>query len=350
MIRKIIFISVFSILFSGVLSAANGFREFQFGDSYKEVMDSGKELCKFGELEKHTRWNWKSELDCKGYLFKENTRTRLIFQFSDDELVKIFVVSKDIKDYFLIRNPEYNYLLPLKPSTLNPTSTNLADKLLFKDKVHYLGDEYRYTTFFHKGEWEWEYLYEKKGNQRDDIRRKEKQLEEEMEGGVIGWSKFKFDEPESEIKMKLEGMCSSISVLSGGGVDQLLQCNDYVFLDKKIAVLFFFKESGLMKIELKLTGEWYDLLLESLKRKYGFPYLELDKNDYYYRSIEFPKANVILAYKSGENGNDSVWLSLKYVKEGCEDEDQVQIQMRQKGKTKPEELKKTKTERVLDSI
>ncbi len=348
MVRMIIFISAFSVLFSGILSAANGFREFEFGDSSKEVMDSGSGICRFGELEKHTRWNWRSQLDCNGYLFKENTRTRLIFQFSDDELVKIYVVSRYIKDYFLIRNPEYNYLLPLNPAESNSSSNNLADRLLLKDKVHYLGKEYRYTTFFYQGKWEWEYLYEKKGNKRDDKDRKEEQLEEEMEGAGIGWSKFKFDESESEIKMKLEGMCSSISVLSGGGDDQLLKCNDYVFLDKKIAVLFYFKESGLMKIELKLTQEWYNILLESLKRKYGFPYLEVGKNDHYYQSIEFPKANVILAYKRDIDVNNSVWLSLKYVKEGYVDEDQFRVQQRKKAV--PERLKKTKKERILDSI
>ena len=341
-------VGIIFFLFSanGIL-AADGFREFKFGESLDSIQNTGRRLCQFGREVKHTRWPWISRIDCKGYRFKGDIKARLFFEFANDELVKIIVVSKDIKNYLLLRHPEFNYRLPLKTSQEGTGTSNLADALLFKDKVHQLGDEYTYTTFFYEGKWEWEYVYEKSGNREDERRRKKNLLEDEEEAGVSGWDKFKFGESEEVIKGKLEGMCSKIEVVSGTEIDTVF-CSDFTFLNRKIGVFFSFDDTGLAKIELKLTSDRYSELLPLLKRKYGLPFLELEKNEFYYPAIEFPGANVVMAYKrdSGEKGE--VWLALKYMKQGYEDLDQTTI--KEKMKSEQDRVPRTKSERIMDSI
>ncbi len=327
--------------------AADGFREFKFGESLDSIQKTGRKLCRFGKVEKHTRWTWITRIDCTDYQFKGNVKARLFFEFSDDELVKVFAVSRNIQNYLLLRHSEYNYRLPLKSDLHKSSSSNLADVLLLKDKVHQLGDEYRYTTFYYQGKWEWEYLYEKKGNRDDQRRRKEDQLAEEEEGGVAGWDKFKFDESEEVIKDKLEGMCSKITAVSGDEVDTV-SCDDFTFLGKKVSVSFLFDDAGLVKIELKLTSDRYAELLPLLKRKYGLPFLELYENNIYFPSIEFPMANVVLAYKRDNGEDENVWLTLKYMKQGYEDRDQTTIW--QKLKSEPGRVPRSKLEKIMDSI
>ena len=164
--KFILIFLVFFLLVSNTF-AADGYSVFDFGDSLETTLNKGKELCRFGEMKKDTRWLWKSYLDCSGFRFKRGTYVKLFFHFSDDHLVKIYVVSKVIKDYFLIRYPEHNYLVPLMEKKPSKRMKNLADDLIFRDKVHVLGKEYRYLTFFYKGGWEWEYLYEKPRNKED---------------------------------------------------------------------------------------------------------------------------------------------------------------------------------------
>ncbi len=346
--KNVFILLIFLLSFSFSLYGADGFREFSFGDSPDEIMNAGQEVCRFSDLEKHTRWEWKSHLTCRNYPFTKKKKAYLAFEFIEEELVKIWILSKEIKEFFLIRYPEYSYLTPLKKPDTKGELLNLKDRLLKKDKVHRLGKEYRYTTFFYKGKWEWEYYYEKKGNPKDEQRLIRNQLEKELEAGVVGWNKFKFDDSETETKRNLEGMCSNITVVTGGNNDQQLQCDGFVFLDKKVTIFFNFVATGLVKIELKLTEDWYDSLLNSLKRKYGLPYLELTKNSYYYPSLEFPKDNVVLAFKYYSNESSEASLSLKYLKEGYIDKDQVQTKRKIKGKETP--IKKTKSEKLLDSI
>jgi hypothetical protein len=339
--------SAILILSGSHVFAADGFREFDFGESPDEIQKVGRAHCSFGKIEKHTRWEWIKRVDCKGYRFKGKTKARLFFEFSDDELVKVFVVSRVIKDYFLIRYPEFNYRLPLKSPSNHSSISNLADKLILKDKVHRLGDEYRYTTFHYAGKWEWEYMYERKGNPDDERRRRIELLEDEEESGVGGWDKFKFKETEEAIKDKLAGMCSNIKVLSGSDLGSVT-CDDFTFLEKKIGLLFFFDDEGLVKIELKLTPDWYPKLLPLLKRKYGLPFLELKENELFFPAIEFPKANVALAHKKDGAVSKDVWLALKYIRQGYEDTDQTTI--RQKLKSKPDRAPRSKSEKILDSI
>ncbi len=327
--------------------AADGFREFKFGESPETIQEVGLKLCRFGKVTQHTRWEWIKRLDCTGYKFKGAIKARLFFEFSEDELVKIYVVSKHIEDYFLIRDPEFNYRVTLKPALKKSGSTNLVDNLLFKDKVHRLGDEYRYTTFFYQGNWEWEYMYERKGNRDDERRRRTDLLDDEEESGVSGWDKFDFGEVEADIKSKLEGMCSNISVTSNGDLDSIT-CDDFVFSGEKIRVIFLLDQAGLGKIELQLTSEWYAKLLPLLKRKYGLPFLELKKNNYYYPAIEFPKANVVMAYKRDNSDAQQVWLTLKYMRQDYEDKDQTNF--RKKAKDGPDAIPRTKSEQLMDSI
>jgi hypothetical protein len=327
--------------------AADGFREFRFGDSLDTIKNTGQRLCSFGEVTKHSRWPWRTLIDCKGYRFKKDTPVALYFQFADDKLVKIHVVSRDIPNYYLIRYPEFNYLFPKINQSLSASSSNLADRLLFKDKVHQLADEYRYLTFYHEGKWEWEYIYQHKSYVHDEERRVRNLLEEEAEAGVKGWNKFKFNDSQEAIKDKLVGMCSALAVESGSGVESI-KCGDFIFLDTKIEVYFIFETSGLVKIELKLPTDWYDQLSPMLKKKYGLPYLELTNNTLYYPSIEFPEASVVLAYKNGPNAAHGVWLTLKYIKKGYADKDQVSIQKKESKKS--DTTPSSKLDRILDSI
>lgn len=326
--------------------AANGFREFRFGDSLDTVRKTGEKLCSFGEVTRHSRWPWRTSIDCRGFAFKRNISALLYFQFAEDKLVRIHVVSTEIPNYFLIRYPEHNYLLPKVRAKSTDAAPNLADRLLLEDKVHKLADEYTYLTFYYEGNWEWEYIYQQKNYPRDEAQRVRELLEEESEAGVKGWNKFKFDDSQEMIKDKLEGMCSALTVESGSGVEYI-KCADFVFLDTKIEIFFFFQGSGLVKIELKLPNDWYEQLLLALKKKYTLPYLELVENPLYYPSIEFPKASVVLAYKS-DPGSGKVWLTLKYLKKGYTDKDQVSDSKNEKKKM--EEIPSSKQERLFDSI
>ncbi len=339
---KLFFIFSLTLLLFINVFAVDGFREFAFGDDTKTVMEKGRRLCRFGEVQKDTRWKWKTYLSCTSYQFKKETRVKLFFHFSDDKLVKIYVVSKDIDNYFLIRYPEHNYLVPLIDPKLKKRTANLVDKLVLQDKVHTLGKEYQYTTFFYQGKWEWEYLYEDPRNKKRELKKREVQLKEEAEGGVKGWKKFNFNESDETIKEKLKGMCSSISVFSVGQDKENLICHEFTFTEKKIDLIFLFYNAGLVKIELKLEQEWYQKLLPLLKRKYGKPYVELTQNMLYFPYIEFTKANVVLSYKRNESKNRESWVSLKYLREGYLDGstplDNLKLKFDRDGKSEAEEI------------
>ena len=337
------------ILSTVTATAADGFKEFEFGDSVQTTINKGEDLCRFGKEQKNTRWSWISEIECTDYLFNGNIKVKLYFQFADDELVKIYVVSRNIKNYFLIRKPDHNYLVPRSSKDSRKNLANLADQLLFKDKVHQLGDEYRYTTFFFDGQWEWEYYYVNKGYEKSEKDRKNDLLEDESEGGVKGWKKFNFGDQTSVIKEKLQGMCSSLQVTSGQENSEMLLCQDFLFLDKKIVVLFLFQSAELVKIELLLTPDWYETLLPLLKKKYGTPYSELTENRLYYPYIEFPKANIVLNFKRSDNSQTEINLVLKYLKEGYQDEDLFKLQEEKKVES-PKTKEQGKTEKILESI
>lgn len=328
--------------------AADGFREFEFGDRIEEVRENGAKLCRFGEYQKDTRWLWRSKIDCTGYPFSKEVQARLFFFFSKDVLARIFVVSKDIDNYFLKRYPDHSYLVPLEPPSDKSRSMNLADKLLVRDKVHQLGNEYRYTTFFHNGKWEWEYMYERPGYQNSENALKEDQLEEEAEEGVTGWSKFNFGETAEQIKQKIEGMCSSIAVDLDIQRNEILTCRDFSFLNQRIPLAFYFLQNELVKIELQLEKDWYSRLRTELKKKYGLPYKELTENDLYFPYIEFPKAGIALVHKRDENDPENIFILLKYLREGYQDKDGVRKESERDDRKKQEQPESKGT--IYDSI
>lgn len=340
-----IFLVTFFVIWAAAATAADGFREFNFGDSLASTQKKGEGLCRFGEEKQNTRWTWISETECIDYSFKGKIKVKLLFQFADDELVKIFVISKDIKDYIEFRYSNYNYLVPILDSE-NKANTNMSEQRLIQDKVHQLGDEYRYTTFFHNGKWEWEYYYEKKGYRRQELTRREKQLEKENELGVEGWKKFKFGDNTSTLKDKLEGMCSSLEVVSGDDLSEMLTCKEFSFLNQKIDVLFLFQSDALAKIELILDQSMYQTLLPLMKKKYGAPYLELVKNQRYHPYIEFPASNVVLVHKKRDG---KVATALKYLRTGYKDADRFKAKTKDKNRSS-DLPKKGKTEMILDSI
>lgn len=330
------------------LQAADGFREFQFGDSPAVVERISRGLCQYGGTIANTRWHWKSRAVCRDYRFKEDTTATLYFFFSEDELTRIHVVSRYIPDYLLLRHSNYQYLTPkTPPAGESQTSSNLADRLLYKDNIHQLGDEYRYITFFHEGRWEWEYIFELKGHAEAEAKRKKEVLEEEAEAGIAGWNQFNFNESQSAVKEKLEGVCSQMEINPGTRIDTLW-CKEYPFLEEKIDLFLIFASGGLSMIELRLSTEWYETLVPLLKKKYGMPYRELKDNDIYYPSIEFPKANVAMIYKRSSDQKDGLFVVLKYLKRGFED---VDLRWK-KGKApgKEDEQARGEKQRILDSI
>ncbi|MCP4757221.1 MAG: hypothetical protein GY866_40680 [Proteobacteria bacterium] len=343
-------IVVLSVLFMLVISkgfAVDGFRDFEFGDTSDTVFEKGSKLCRFGKLKSDTRWPWKSYLSCSDFVFKKKVKATLYFQFSDDDLARIYVVSKDIDNYFLIRHSRKDRLLPLSRPKSRRSVENLADDLIVQDQVHVLENEYRYTTFFHEGTWEWEFVYADTDAIRKDRIKEQEQLEEEVDKGVKGWRKFVFDDSDETIKEKLEGICSQTKLFSGIQARKNIYCSSFPFMEKKIDVLFGFVEDKLVKIELKLQLDWYKRLLPLLKKKYGQPYTELPDNKFYFPYIEFPEDNILMSHKVEELSPDKVWVSLKYLNAGFIDDLELGVEKKTKKKLRK---KKSTSEKLMDNI
>ncbi len=346
--KNVLVVTVLILFFSSSSFAVSGFREFKFGDSVETVKKKGEKLCRFGKATKDTRWFWKFHIECSDFKFKRGIKTKLFFQFSEDELVRIRVVSKDIEDYLLVRHPRFRYLVPLPRDESLNTAVNLADELMIKDKVHLIDKGYRYTTFFHDGAWEWEFTYELADFQEEENTREQDQLEEEEEKGLPGWKKFNFSDSHETIKEKVEGLCSSSKTSIDAHGSRVLICHDFHFMDEKIDLLFIFESGMLVKMELRLEKKWYEVLLPMLKQKYGQPFVELGKNKLYFPYIEFPKVGIVLSHRVEESSNKTVWISLKYLKEGYIDSD-VLVGDDQAPKTE-EKKKKGRSEEIMDSI
>ncbi len=343
-LNKFIIFLVFFLMVSNAF-AADGYRFFKFDDSSETILKKGKKACQFGKVKKDTRWPWKSYLDCSGFRFKKGIYAKLFFHFTNDRLVKIYVVSKEIENYFLIRYPEHSYLVPLVEDNPGKQMKNLSDKLILQDNVHVLGKEYQYLTFFYKGSWEWEYLYEMDRNKRREKERRQKQMRDEEGKGLTGWSGFYFDDTSELVKQKLDGMCSSIKVSMEGQKKGMIRCNDFEFLEKKITVMFNIMNEKLVTIELKLEQDWYDALVPILKKKYGRPYAELTRNELYFPYLEFPKVNLVLFHF--RDSLDKVWVSLKYFKEGYFDFERVKNTKNKKGTPVDAQIK---TKKMIDAI
>lgn len=336
------------IVLSSVAIAADGFRVFEFGDDVETVLTKGQSLCRFDEVYKDTRWPWKSYVECRGFDFKDGILVKLYFDFTDMNLVKILVVSKDIPEYKLLRNGDHKYLVPLAQRSDPSSLKNVADRLILRDKVHKLKGEFKYTTFFYNGNWEWEYQFEKPGNEEEEKSRKQEQQEDEKEKGLTGWTKFEFGDSNEKTKQKLEGMCTAIKVISGKQNTEVVRCSDFVFLKNKVTAQFTHQDSKLVKVELLLNSDWYDRLLPLLKKKYGFPYIEVAKSKIYHPYIEFPRVNVVMSHKPDPSLEKPIWVSLVYLQDGYDD---VEIEETQsKGKTSPIDEKQSALEEIIDSI
>ena len=350
MSMKLVLLLSFILLYIPTALAVDGFSNFKFGDEPEEVTEKASGLCELGSLTKDTRWNWKSYLTCRNYKYR-GIQTFLYFEFSEEELAKIFVISKEIKDYFLIRRPEFGLLLPLKAEARRAGAINLADRLAVRDKVFEIEPGYFMTNFFYDGVWEWELMYIKSGYAKNEKNLMEDQLDDEEDEGVKGWKEFDFEEDTVEtVREKLEGQCKQIKLLISRASrnKRSLMCTEYLFVDKKVNVDFLFENLKLVRIEIPLEKEMYNDVLPKLKEKYGLPYTELGVNDLYYPYIDFPKANISLTHKIDPNDENNVILALRYVKEGYVDEEQLKLREAQK---KPKvKSKKSKGTLILESI
>jgi len=336
-------------LLAPLLYAFGGLDDFDFNDTIEKIQETASGKCTLGKLQKSTRWQWKAFLDCSDYKFKKNVSVYLLFEFADGNLTRIYAVSKKIDNYLSFRYPHdyYDHLLPLKQSNFNHHDGNLADQLIYQDKVHKLEKQYVYTTYFHEGKWEWEFRYERPNHKKMEKRFKEKQLDHEKQKGVKKWNSFSFDDSYDQVKKEIEGLCSATRITSDLDTKKYIDCLDFSFLGEKIKVRFGFVELKLVKIELVLKRKWYAILLPILKKKYDFPYIELKENQRYYPYIEFPDKNIKLLHRLGDQ-SDAVLVSLKYLKGGVEDTDQYKNV--EKPKKKVFKKIKSREEKIMDNI
>jgi len=331
------------------LFAADGFKEFSFGDSSKEVRTKGIKRCQFSEVTQDSRWTWKSYINCTGYRYK-GTRAQIFFEFVEDELVKYVIISKRIPNYYLVRNPTLVVKTPIDRKK-EKKEFNLADELMLKDKVHVFDETKQLVYFFHQNRWEWELtffdrIYHKKAKEREIA-----QLETEVDQGLKDWKGFAFEDPLQMIKDKLDGLCSSTKIRVAGTdqKDKILQCLDFPFSGEQVIVEFLFSNLTLQRIEVLLEKKWYLKLIEPLKKKYGTPYSELEKNPLYYPYLQFTKVNVLLAHRYKEDNPDEVIVFLRYIKEDYSNPDDEQAEINNKGKNKGGKGKKTFKSKDINS-
>ncbi|MCP4295765.1 MAG: hypothetical protein GY786_09180 [Proteobacteria bacterium] len=324
--------------------SVTGFSIFSFGDSPTEISRKGEPFCTFDPVKKDTRWFWKSYLVCTDYNYK-GVHTKLFFEFFDEELVKIYVVSRDIKDYFLIRHPQEGFLVPLEIGNKASKGSNLADELIFKDKEYLVAPGQKLTHFFFDKKWEWEVSFEDSDYERTNLNNMESQLEDEQEKGLDVWNNFKFDTPVEEIKSQLQSQCSKVEMQISTNVvgRRNFICLEYLFIQQKVQVIFSFMEDKLVQIKLLLPYENYDTYSPLLKKKYGMPYTELEKNKIYHPFIDFPQKGVTLAH----NPLDPKHIYLRYQKEGFVDKDEL---MQVEEKKKALKNTKSKDEVILDNL
>lgn len=284
-------------LFGVVVALGGGFDVFHFDDAPDEVMDSGKNRCSFDRLQMDTRWPWKSYLSCTDYDFK-GVKTKLYFEFNNNELQAVYVVSIDIADYRLIKHLKPKHLVA-KNKGSKKLSSNLADQLIFQDKVYVFDKGKQRTDFFYNGKWEWELKFSDLYQIESDLDRQKSLLKNEEDGAVTEWKNYSFGEKPDITKSKLEGFCEKLeaSTFEGSDGNKLFVCKGYPFVEQKIQVRFLFFKDALVKIELDLDPKWYETLLPQLKTKYGKPYIELYQSRLFYSFIEFPKFNVVMRHK-----------------------------------------------------
>jgi len=346
--KNVLFWLFLICLLGSKVLAVDGFNEFQFGDKPDTVIESGTKKCDFGRITVDSRWIWKSYLSCKNYDFKEGIKATIHFEFSNDELRRIYVVSVDMKDYFLIRYPRYDFLIPIQRDVEKKPLINLADELMVKDKVHKIDKGYKYITFFHKNSWQWEFVFEDYRYIKKDLGKEEDQLEEEAEKGLPNWNDFLFDDDDETIKKKLEGFCSSTKTVAALNKRKVIHCSEFPFMEKKIEVLFSFVNNKLINVELQFEPSWYENLLPLLKRKYGRPYSELEKNNHFYPYIDFPEKNILLIHRIPTTLKKEAVVALIYYKEGYLDKKELLGEI---GKEKtPGDKTRQRSNQLLDSI
>ncbi|PCI30421.1 MAG: hypothetical protein COB67_01885 [SAR324 cluster bacterium] len=345
MLQKRTLLLFFSLLYNfSNLHALSGFLDFKFGDNPGEIQSIGSKYCQFNQLNQDTRWFWKSTLNCTGFSFK-GVNTNLYFEFFDDELVKVIILSKEIPNYFLIRQRDRALLIPMRPVTGKNQVRNLADDLIFRDQVHQMDTGQKLTQFFYKRSWEWEMIFEDSDYQEINQEKMEDQLDEEEEAGLKGWKEFKFDTPLAKIRKQLEGLCNRLQIEVSAEVigRKNLRCYEFPFIGQKVTMLFSFTDDKMAQIKFLFPASYYQKLLPLLKRKYGIPYTELDQNELYYPYIKFPKVWVTLAHAPQKPQQ----VYLRYQKEGFRDTEEAKMIQAQQ---KPTKKIKTNEEVLLDNL
>jgi len=290
--------------------------EYDFGDSPTVVKNRFHNQCSFSTLKTNSQWSWVKTLECTGYKF-QRVLTKLIFEFSDNKLSRVYIVSIDIPNYFLIRSKN-NLLIEKASVTGEKNKSNPYRISLFSDRVHRYENGHVLTYFYYQGKWEWELKMETSGYAEEETEKKRKQLEDEAGKGLSGWANFKFDDEVAKMKENLEGLCTSIEIdnrtyLKG---KKVMICSDFPFIGKKITLNLVFLDARFVEAILDLAAKDYYTLLPLLKKKYGMPYQEGIETADHYPFIFFTKANITLGYDSGETQKPEPQVQLRYSKEG----------------------------------
>ncbi len=317
--------------------AADGFMDFELGANANKILQVGQKKCVFGSVENDTRWLWKQHLVCDQFLYK-GVRTKLIFEFVDDHLVRIIVLSKDIANYLLLRN---NIDVELLAKSIDSKGSMNSSDIIFQEKVHQFENGQQLTYFYHNGSWEWEIKIEHTKYKEEEQVMKKEQLAEEERKGSKGWHNFVFGDMISETREKAEGLCEALNNDETTYLKdkKVMVCYNFPFLQKKIDVRFGFYKAKLVDIELMLQSELYQKLLPLLKQKYGKPYREFADSRSYYPYIIFPKQNISLSYKRNDQKPSEIWVSLKYKKEGYIDPaEEIIIEEKKKQKQLPDRM------------
>lgn len=345
--KLLLCLGIFLFLINQAIAAV--FQDFSYGDSPKQIQRKIKEKCQLQPLQMDTRWKWRSHVRCLNFNYK-GVNSTIYFQFSDNDLNRISIVSKEIPNFFLLRDTTNRYLLSKATiSNLKQPTNNLIDKLIFQDKVHYQKDGKKLTYFFYKGAWEWELLFEKEGYKKTEKKKIQKQLEEESPKGLKGWKGFDYGLSSRDLRTRLEGLCSKISIDKEAvfqGIKGLI-CHDFSFLDQKITVILKLYDEKLVTINLLLPTSFYQSLLPLLKEKYGMPYVEYKNDPDFYPYILFPAHSIELKYIKKQS--QKMILSLKYIKKGYIDPVEVRTFKEKVDKKKLKKIK-SKSEVIMDNI
>lgn len=339
----------FSLILFGSLLTGFAFNQFEFEDSPETITSKYQDQCTFTKQFDDFQWLWIKKLECKNFKYKR-VNTKLIFEFSTNKLVRVHIVSIDIKNFFLIREKS-NLLVSKKRNQFGSKIKGYNNSLL-EDRIHKYGDHKTLTYFYYKNNWEWDLVFEDPDYVEEERQKQKEQLENYKDKGLKGWANFNFDDTVNRVKENLEGLCAELEIdnkkyLSG---KKIMNCKQFPFAKEKINLDLVFKDLKFVEAILHLNSQNYKKLLPLLKRKYGKPYQEAFETMDHYPFIYFSRFNILMTFQSKLQSDHEKQLILKYSKVGYFDDSKpipvIQPKLKPKS-TKPTKKKETKQKDIV---